>query len=207
MKSFLDIASGTRYRKNHLLRTVTEDAHKRYAQLAVTKLDKTLPLSLILAAPEVTAAVMEAKVSGPKATDAALINLTTYIAWLLPENSCAQDESFAESLGTTLAEMQAQRDAVFPLSLAVETAITRFKANREFFCAGDGMSDEKMLQYTHERWDIIGGLLFRQPVVGMFRSEVDIMTYGLRIDNAITMGDGIFTETFSNFRANPDLLL
>jgi hypothetical protein len=159
MKDLFEIATGKRFRKNRLLESINGPAVERFRMMNGSKAERSLPLALITVMPEVTYKILETGLCGQKAADSNLVDLTTLLACLIPENTCNADSNFAASNKISPARMHAKADEVYPRNATVNAAITRHKTNQGLFVrvAGDdalligrssaGMSSTLFLEY------------------------------------------------------------
>lgn len=207
MKAIFEIASGKRYRNNRFTSMLTEEALKRFSSMNLTKQQKALPLAIVTVAPEVMLKLNEIGWGGRKPTDAALLDLNTYIAWLLPERACAAGSSFAEENKTTLQQMHRDIEAVYPLNQAVSKAAKRFDEARSAFNNASDIDRETFAtQFASENWNIMNALAGIPSTEALFKAMYEVMKYGLALNRAIEYGHTYFTQYYPYLLTHPEAI-
>ncbi len=205
MKDLFEIATGKRFRKNRLFESINGPAVERFRMMNGSKAERSLPLALITVMPEVTYKILETGLCGQKVADSNLVDLTTFLAWLIPENACNADSNFAASNKISLARMHAKADEVYPRSATVNAAIARHKTNQGMFVrvAGD---DALLMQWTVERWNVLNFVLGIPNIQTIYSNAFEITKYGFALDRSITYGVDYFSNLYSTLRHNPDMM-
>jgi len=204
LKNCWDIVSGKRYRTNTLTSAASDDALRRYGELALGKPEKAVQMALITVAPDVAAKIVGDLPRGLAPNKDGLANLAGYLAWRLPEMACGAfpNPLLPDPTGQLRKEMHRLGVMVYPATGQVELAITRYQSNQAAFSA----SPSALGQYTYERWNIVNSLLGVQAVESMFKNVAEIIKYGWAIDRDFEYGEKYFAEWYSYLRDNPNSL-